>query len=42
VNLNHVNKYIRGEGGQVILTNGDEIGVSRSKKTELLEILGIY
>jgi two-component system, LytTR family, response regulator len=42
VNLNHVNKYIRGEGGQVILTNGEEIGVSRSKKTELLEILGIY
>lgn len=42
VNLNHVAKYIRGEGGSVILTNSEEIGVSRSKKTELLEVLGIH
>lgn len=41
VNLNHIAKYIRGEGGSVILTNQEEIGVSRSKKTELLEVLGI-
>lgn len=41
VNLNHVTKYIRGEGGSVILTNMEEIGVSRSKKLELLEVLGI-
>lgn len=41
VNLNHVAKYIRGEGGSVILTNSEEIGVSRSKKMELLEVLGI-
>lgn len=41
VNLNHVSKYIRGEGGSVILTNNEEIGVSRSKKMELLEVLGI-
>lgn len=41
VNLNHVVKYIRGEGGAVILTNQEEIGVSRSKKIELLEVLGI-
>jgi two-component system, LytTR family, response regulator len=41
VNLNHVTKYIRGEGGSVILSNLEEIGVSRSKKLELLEVLGI-
>lgn len=41
VNLNQVVKYIRGEGGSVILTNQEEIGVSRSKKMELLEVLGI-
>lgn len=41
VNLNHVSKYIRGEGGSVVLTNNEEIGVSRSKKLELLEVLGI-
>ncbi len=42
VNLNHVSKYIRGEGGSVILSNSEEIGVSRSKKNELLEVLGIH
>ncbi|HRP53102.1 MAG TPA: LytTR family DNA-binding domain-containing protein [Fluviicola sp.] len=41
VNLNHVVKYIRGEGGSVVLTNQEEIGVSRSKKVELLDVLGI-
>lgn len=41
VNLNQVVKYIRGEGGSVILSNQEEIGVSRSKKMELLEVLGI-
>jgi two-component system, LytTR family, response regulator len=41
VNLNHVTKYIRGEGGSVILSNQEEIGVSRSKKMELLDVLGI-
>ena len=41
VNLNHIVKYIRGEGGSVILTNSEEIGVSRSKKTDLLDVLKI-
>lgn len=41
VNLNQVVKYIRGEGGSVILSNQEEIGVSRSKKMELLDVLGI-
>lgn len=41
VNLNHIIKYIRGEGGSVILSNQEEIGVSRSKKMELLDILKI-
>ncbi|MCC6701986.1 MAG: response regulator transcription factor [Fluviicola sp.] len=41
VNLNHVTRYIRGEGGSVILSNTEEIGVSRSKKMDLLEVLGI-
>ena len=41
VNLNQVVKYIRGEGGSVILSNQEEIGVSRSKKMELIDVLGI-
>ena len=32
VNLEHVKEYIRGEGGSVILSNGQDIEVSRRKK----------
>lgn len=41
VNVTHITKYIRGEGGSVILSNHEEIGVSRSRKNDLLEVLGI-
>lgn len=36
INLNYVKKYIRGEGGSVIMENGDEIDVSRRKKDDFL------
>jgi two-component system, LytTR family, response regulator len=36
VNLEHVKEYIRGEGGSVILSNGDEVEVSRRKKDLLM------
>ncbi len=36
VNLNHMKKYLRGEGGQVIMTNEKVLDVSRRKKEELL------
>lgn len=39
INLNYVEKYIRGEGGSVILVDGSEVGVSRRSKAELLERL---
>ncbi len=32
INLAHVKEYLRGEGGSVILTNGQEVEVSRRKK----------
>lgn len=41
VNLNFVERYIRGEGGSVILQDGSEIGVSRTAKTALLDQLAI-
>lgn len=41
VNLNYVERYIRGEGGSVVLQDGSEIGVSRTAKTELLRRLQI-
>ncbi|HXB09424.1 MAG TPA: LytTR family DNA-binding domain-containing protein [Puia sp.] len=36
INLNYVKKYVRGEGGSVIMENGDEIDVSRRKKDDFL------
>ena len=36
VNVNEVVKYVKGKGGSVILSNGKEIMVSASKKSDLL------
>ena len=37
INLGHIKKYIRGEGGEIIMKNGHTVPVSRSKKAEFLE-----
>lgn len=44
VNLNEVTKYVRGEGGYLILADSSTINVSRSRKDMLLKKLqpGIY
>ncbi len=36
VNVNEIVKYIKGKGGSVILTNGQEVMVSANRKAELL------
>lgn len=36
INLHHVKEYHRGEGGTVIMSNNDEIEVSRRKKEQFL------
>ncbi|MBS1565110.1 MAG: response regulator transcription factor [Bacteroidetes bacterium] len=38
VNLRYVRKYIRGDGGQVVMQNGDVIDVARRKKEEFLKL----
>ncbi|MFC0603644.1 LytR/AlgR family response regulator transcription factor [Winogradskyella pulchriflava] len=37
VNLNHVEKYIKGRGGTLIMVNGDSIPVSVRKKNDFLD-----
>ena len=39
VNLNEINKYIKGEGGYLIMSDGSTVDVSRSKKETLLKKL---
>ncbi|HEV7621565.1 MAG TPA: LytTR family DNA-binding domain-containing protein [Flavisolibacter sp.] len=40
INKNYVEKYIRGEGGQVILSNSAVLDVAKRKKAEFLKALG--
>lgn len=37
VNLNEVTKYVRGEGGYLVMTDGTTINVSRSRKDALMK-----
>ena len=39
VNLNEVEKYVRGEGGYLLMSNGTNIDISRSRKDFLLKKL---
>lgn len=39
VNINHIKKYIKGDGGWVLMTDDEKIMVSRRKKEQLLEAL---
>jgi two-component system LytT family response regulator len=39
INKNRIVKYLKGEGGQVIMTNGSTLDVSRRKKEEFLNAI---
>ncbi|MEO7394373.1 MAG: LytTR family DNA-binding domain-containing protein, partial [Chitinophagaceae bacterium] len=39
VNINEINKYVKGEGGYVVMSDGSKVDVSRSKKELLLKRL---
>ena len=39
VNLKHVQKYVKGDGGYVILTDNHHVDISRRKKDEFLALL---
>ena len=41
VNINEVEKYIKGEGGYLIMSDGSTINVSRSRKELLLKKLSL-
>jgi two-component system, LytTR family, response regulator len=41
INYNHLERYVRGEGGHVILSNGETVSVSRRWRTHFLERMRI-
>ena len=40
INLNYIKRYIKGDGGQIELQNGNFVDVSRRKKEEFLKTIG--
>lgn len=42
IGINHVKKFIRGEGGHLVMDNGDSITVSRSRKQEFMELFSRF
>jgi hypothetical protein len=40
--LNEIEKYIKGDGGIIVLKDGSNIPVSRANKVELLAKLNLY
>ncbi len=41
VNLQHVKKYIKGEGGYVVMSDNSQVEVSRRNKIDFLERLSL-
>ena len=41
INVNHVKEYLKSDGGELVMSNGMRAGISRNKKTELLELLSL-
>jgi len=39
INLNHVKKYIRGDGGSVILSDNTELDVARRRKEDFIKLI---
>jgi len=40
INLNYIKRYIKGDGGQIELLNGNYVEVARRKKEEFLKVTG--
>ena len=38
INMNHINKYVRGDGGYVVMKDGTSVSISRSKRQEFMEM----
>jgi two-component system LytT family response regulator len=42
INLKQVKKYIRGEGGEVVMSNGKYLAVARTRKTDFLNVFARF
>jgi len=42
VNLSHIKKYVKGDGGYVIMSDNSMVDVARRKKEEFMQILNVH
>ena len=42
ININHIQKFVRGDGGYVIMSDGKSVGISRSRKQEFMEMFSKF
>lgn len=42
INLNHIKKYVRGDGGYVVMNDGSTVSISRTKKNEFVELFSKF
>jgi two-component system LytT family response regulator len=42
ININHIKKFIRGEGGYIVMNNEAMVNVSRSKRQEFMELFSKF
>jgi two-component system LytT family response regulator len=42
INLNHISRYVRGDGGYVIMEDGVTISIARSRRQEFMELFAKF
>ncbi|MGC3944636.1 MAG: LytTR family DNA-binding domain-containing protein [Chryseolinea sp.] len=42
INLKHVSRYVKADGGSIEMTNGTQLPVSRQRKDEVMKVLNLY
>ncbi len=42
INLSHINKYVRGDGGYVVMDDGTPVSISRTRKQEFVELFSKF
>ena len=42
ININHIKQYIKGRGGDVIMSNGDTLAVSRTRKDTFIKLFSAF
>ena len=42
INLNHIQKFVRGDGGYVLMNDGKAVSISRSRRQEFMELFSRF